>query len=147
VLWTFLLALGGICLIEKARARGKWWLTALAAAAAAGLGWLLGTITMVDYYGAGVLTVLAFYVFHGRKWWCFLGQALALAWINLELLGGRVYPVTLFGCTVEFPQQALALLALGFIWLYRGRKGSRSRAFQYACYAFYPVHLLVLGLL
>ena len=41
----------------------------------------------------------------------------------------------------------LGVLALLFIWLYRGRQGPHSKAVQYACYAFYPVHLLILGLL
>jgi hypothetical protein len=32
------------------------------------------------------------------------------------------------------------------IWLYRGRQGYHSKPFQYACYAFYPVHMLLLVL-
>ena len=43
--------------------------------------------------------------------------------------------------------QGLALLALVPIWLYRGRQGHHSKAFQYACYAFYPVHMLILALI
>ena len=39
-----------------------------------------------------------------------------------------------------------ALLALVPIWLYRGRQGCHSKPFQYACYAFYPVHMLLLVL-
>lgn len=38
------------------------------------------------------------------------------------------------------------LLALVPIWLYRGRQGCHSKPFQYACYAFYPVHMLLLVL-
>jgi hypothetical protein len=147
VLWTFLLGLLGIRLIETVRSKGRLWATVLTAAAVAALGYLLGTVTMADYYGPGVLTVLAFYFFHGRKWWCYAGQAAALCWINLGLLGGRVYPVELLGRLVELPQQGLAMLALVPIWLYRGRQGYHSRAFQYACYAFYPVHLLILAAL
>lgn len=48
----------------------------------------------------GVLTVFIFYFFRGRKWWCLLGQIAALYWVNVELLGGLMYPVRLFG--VEF---------------------------------------------
>ena len=44
----------------------------------------------------------------------------------------------------ELCQQGLALLALIPIWLYRGRQGYRSKPFQYLCYAFYPVHMLLL---
>ena len=38
------------------------------------------------------------------------------------------------------------LLALLPIRLYRGRQGYHSRPFQYLCYGFYPVHMLVLVL-
>ena len=96
--------------------------------------------------GAGVLTVFAFYLFRGRKWWCLLGQVLTLYWINVELLGGLMYPIRLFGMELELCQQGFALLALVPIWLYRGRQGCHSKPFQYACYAFYPVHMLVLVL-
>ena len=48
-------------------------------------GAVLGTLGLVDYYGAGVLTVFIFYFFHGRKWWCLLGPLAALYWVNVEL--------------------------------------------------------------
>ena len=77
-------------------------------------GAVLGTLGMVDYYGAGVLTVFIFYFFHGhgRKWWCLLGQLAALYWVNVELLGGLMYPIQLFGMDFELCQQGFALLAL-----------------------------------
>lgn len=147
VIWTLLLGLLGIHGMETVRKRGRRWLWVLASAGIVVLGFLLGTLTMVDYYGAGVLTIFAFYFFRGRRWWCLLGQVLALDWINVELLGGQYYPVTLLGQSLQIYQQSLALLALVPIWLYRGRQGHHSRAFQYVCYAFYPVHMLILGLL
>ena len=110
-------------------------------------GGFLGTLTMVDYYGIGVLTVFIFYFFRGRKWWCLLGQIAALYWVNVELLGGLMYPVRLFGMEFELCQQGLALLALVPIWLYRGRQGYHSKPFQYFCYAFYTVHMLILVLI
>ena len=39
------------------------------------------------------------------------------------------------------------MLALIPIWLYNGKQGPHSRAIQFACYAFYPVHIAVLVLL
>ena len=102
---------------------------------------------MVDYYGTGVLTIFIFYFFRGRKWWCLAGQLLALYWVNVQLLGGLLYPVHIFGMEFEICQQGLALLALLPIWLYRGRQGYHSKPFQYACYAFYPVHMLILVLI
>lgn len=111
------------------------------------VGTKLGTLSMVDYYGTGVLTIFIFYFFRGRKWWCLAGQLLALYWVNVQLLGGLLYPVHIFGMEFEICQQGLALLALLPIWLYRGRQGYHSKPFQYACYAFYPVHMLILVLI
>ena len=144
VLWTFLLSLLGVWLMEQVRKKGKTWMYLLVCVLVVLAGLVLGTLCMVDYYGAGVLTVFVFYVLHGRKWWCFLGQLAALYWLNVELLGGLMYPVQLFGMEFELCQQGLALLALIPIWLYRGRQGYHSKPFQYLCYAFYPVHMLLL---
>ena len=144
VLWTFLLGLLGVWLMEQVRKKGKTWMYLLVCVLVVPAGLVLGTLCMVDYYGVGVLTVFVFYFLHGRKWWCFLGQLAALYWLNVELLGGLMYPVQLFGMEFELCQQGLALLALIPIWLYRGRQGYHSKPFQYLCYAFYPVHILLL---
>ena len=144
VLWTFLLSLLGVWLMEQVRKKGKTWMYLLVCVLVLLAGLVLGTLCTVDYYGVGVLTVFVFYFLHGRKWWCFLGQLAALYWLNVELLGGLMYPVQLFGMEFELCQQGLALLALIPIWLYRGRQGYHSKPFQYLCYAFYPVHMLLL---
>ena len=65
----------------------------------------------------------------------------------MSLIGGQIFPIELFGLEFEVCEQGLALLSLVPIWLYRGRQGHHSKAFQYACYAFYPVHMLILGLI
>ena len=147
VIWTLLFGLLGIRLMEAARAKGRRWLYILICAAVIVLGFALGTLGMVDYYGAGVLTVFVFYFFRERRWWCLLGQRAALYWLNVAVLSGQMYPVTLFGREIELCEQGLALLALVPIWLYRRRQGHHSKVFQYACYAFYPAHMLVLALL
>lgn len=144
VLWTFLLGLLGVWLMEQVRKKGKTWMYLLVCVLVVPAGLVLGTLCMVDYYGVGVLTIFVFYFLHGRKWWCFLGQLAALYWLNVELLGGLMYPVQLFGMEFELCQQGLALLALIPIWLYRGRQGYHSKTFRYLCYAFYPVHMLLL---
>ena len=146
VIWTLLMGLLGIHLMETVHKNQKRWLYVLTAFVTVVFGMILGTLCMVDYYGVGVLTVFVFYFFRGRRWWCLLGQFLALYWLNVELLGGLMYPVQLFGAEFEVCQQGLALLALIPIWLYRGRQGYHSKPFQYVCYAFYPVHMLVLVL-
>jgi len=147
VLWTFLIGIGLIHINELARKKEKLWLTVLTMVLTTLLGFVLGFATFVDYNAAGVLTVLAFYFFRGRKWWCYLGQLAALYYINVELLQGLFFEVELFGHKFEIVQQGLALLSLAFIWLYKGRQGKKSKAFQYFCYAFYPAHMLILWLI
>ena len=147
VIWTLLLGLVGIYLMEKARKTGKTWLYVLVCLGITLAGAILGTLGMVDYYGAGVLTIFVFYFFRGRKWWCLLGQVLGLYWINVELLGGLMYPVELLGMELELCQQGFALLSLIPIWLYRGRQGYHSKPFQYVCYGFYPAHMLLLAII
>lgn len=146
VIWTLMMGLAGIHLMETVRKKKSTFVYILVSAIVVILGGLLGTLSMVDYYGIGVLTVFIFYFFRGRKWWCLLGQMLALYWVNVELLGGLMYPIRLFGMEFELCQQGLALLALLPIWLYRGRQGYHSKPFQYFCYAFYPIHMLVIVL-
>ncbi len=146
VIWTLMMGLVGIHLMENVRKKKSIFVYILVSAIVVILGGLLGTLSMVDYYGIGVLTVFIFYFFRGRKWWCLLGQILALYWVNVEMLGGLMYPIRLFGMEFELCQQGLALLALLPIWLYRGRQGYHSKPFQYFCYAFYPVHMLVIVL-
>lgn len=147
VLWSFLIAIGLIWLNEKAKAKGKLWLRIIVGCATVALGYILGLITMVDFYHAGILTVLVFYFLRGRKWWQLLLQLVCLWYINLEMLGGFGYEVEIFGATRFIARQGFALLALIPIWLYRGRQGYHSKGFKYFCYAFYPAHLLILGLL
>ncbi len=147
VLWSFLIALGLIHCNEKAKASEKHRIRIAVGIFTILAGYLLGLITMVDYYHAGILMVLTFYFFHHRNWWDYVGQLLCLGYINLELLGGFGYEVVLFGETVFLTRQGLALLALIPIWLYKGKQGYHSKWWKYFCYAFYPVHLLILGLL
>lgn len=45
------------------------------------------------------------------------------------------------------PVGTYCVLAFVFILLYNGERGFRSKAVQYAFYAYYPVHLIILGLI
>lgn len=146
VMWTFLLALCVMACIDKVKATGSPWKYYAAAVGFSLLGVILGFVCYVDYYGMGIATVLVFYFFRGKKWWCYLGQFAFLYWINMEALGGFYYPVTIFGMYFELIQQGFALLALIPIWLYNGRQGHHSKAFQYFCYGFYPGHILILAI-
>ena len=147
VLWTFLIAIFLINLNEKAKKKEKIWIRILVGVFSIILAYVLGLLTMVDYYHAGVLTVLVFYFLRGRSWWQMCGQFLLLAYINIEILSGYAYEIELFGRTHFFVRQGFALLALIPIWLYRGKQGPYNKTLKYIYYTFYPVHLLILGLI
>lgn len=145
VLWSFLISILLIHMNE--RVKKKTFFARLAVGAASILlAYILGLLTMVDYHHAGPLTVLVFYFFRKRKWWCLAAQLICLWYINFELLAGLQYEWFIFGERILFTRQGLALLALIPIWLYKGKLGYHSKPFQYFCYAFYPLHLLILGL-
>lgn len=147
VLWSFLIAIGLIWLNEKAKEKSKLWTRICTGIGTVLLGYIVGLLTMVDFYHAGILTVLVFYFFKERKWWCYVAQFLCLWYINVELLGGFGYEIPLFGQMFFFQRQSFALLALIPIWLYRGKQGYHSKALQFVYYSFYPLHLLLLGIL
>lgn len=146
VMWCFLLCMGLMYLNEKAKGTGKWWIRLLTALGTILLGTVGGMLSFMDYMHYGVWMVLTFYFFRGNKWWNYAAQLLCMIYINKEV-GGLSYEWTLFGNTIFFPQQCFAVFALVPIWMYNGKQGYHSKAFQYFCYAFYPVHLLILGLL
>lgn len=146
VLWSFLISIGLIHWNELVKDK-QIWKRVLVALATIVIAYIGGIITFVDYYNAGILMVLAFYCFKDRKWWCYLGQLVCLWYINFEMLGGLSYEVTIFGETHFIARQGFALLALIPIWLYRGKQGAHSKTLQYVYYAFYPVHLLILGIM
>lgn len=144
VIWTFLISLCLIWMIEKVKQKNKLPLNILMWIVALLLANILGMITFVDYYQFGIMTVLTFYLFRGKKWWCYLGQFLCLYYINVELFGGFCYVISIFGKNIEIVQQGLALLAFIPIWFYQGKQGYHKKWFQYFCYGFYPAHILIL---
>ena len=145
VLWTFLISLLLIRLLERVKEKhGMGFRYILASAGVVLLGGIVGTVTMVDYYGAGVLVVLMFYFLRKRTPLNFILQVVFLYYVFVEMIGGYYYPVTIFGHYFELQQEAFGILALIPIWLYNGKKGYSAKWFQYFCYGFYPGHLLIL---
>ena len=132
VLWTFCIAL--LCLrgLDKLRQKHEgtllWALDILLVCLA---GYVAGDLLHTDYAGWGVLLVIGFSLcrtFPG--YYCYGGEFLCLAIFSIVGFGGI---------------EIFALLALPLLWLYNGKPGKQSPAIRYACYAFYPVHLLILG--
>ena len=148
VLFTFILGLLAVWAVDSVRKKhGDGW-QALLTLLGVGLGSVIaGTITFVDYFAAGPLTVLIFYLFRGSRWWQRLLQFLGMYWLNCVAMGGLTVPLTLFGHSFDFPQQGFAMLALIPIWLYRGQHGPYNKTIRAVFYFFYPVHIAVLVLL
>ncbi len=136
VLWTLALGLAAIFLSEEIRKklpdRGGAWLSVLPWLAAGVLGEWLKT----DYGCLGVLMIAAFAYLRARPLLLSLALA-AIAGPAVMIRGG------FFGIPIEL----FALLALPFLFQYNGRKGASGKAAQVFFYGFYPLHLLVLGLL
>ena len=147
VIWTFLIALFCIRMIERVRTKGKKTATFFSAVGITVLGFLMGFVGMVDYFGFGVITVLLFYFTHERKWYNYLIQLAVLYWINGILIGGMDIPLHIGTMEFFLSTQTFAIFALPFIWLYNGEQGFHNRAIQYSFYYFYPVHIFVLYLI
>ena len=109
----------------------KWWMAALI--------FLAGVVTFPDYGVMGVLTVLMFHVLRDWKWAQLL-MLIAINWFGFE--GQQL----VFGA-FKMPVQAFAILAFLPIALYNGEKGRGGKALQYGSYIFYPLHMLILGLM
>lgn len=145
VLFTLLLGLLAIFLIDKAKKvkSGKQTTLTIFLLLLICVG---STIGFVDYGFLGVATVVMFYLLRDFPF-AWVGQLIAMVLINLFLFEGEVYPVTLFGHSFEIAKQGFAVFALIPIWFYNGKKGRSSKSMQYGCYAFYPVHMLILYLI
>jgi len=139
VLWTFSIALPVIWFAQRQVTTQRY---NAALCIGAFLGFAVGQLTAVDYHGSGVLMVLLFYVFHdlprGRT-----AEIIGMIAINCVLLGS----LKLSSAGLTFSPQCLACFALVPIFLYNGQRGYSNRALQLGFYAFYPAHLLILGLL
>ena len=127
VMLTLLLGL----LACRAWDRRKWWYLPLI--------WLAGILTFPDYGALGVATVLMFHLFRDQKL-LQLPMLIAINWFGFE---GQQLLIGSF----EIPIQAFAILAIIPIWLYNGEKGRGGKWLQYGSYVFYPLHMLILGLL
>lgn len=101
---------------------------------------LLSIVGFTDYSAAGVILAAAFGLLRGHR----LekpGQLLAMWYVNCVMLQGQVIPIGGF----ELGVQSFALPALIPIWLYDGRKGLNSKGWKWFSYAFYPLHMLIIG--
>lgn len=145
VMFTLLLGLGAIHCWEKARLAQKK-REILGNIALCGGCVALGAIGMTDYGAMGVTTVLVFWVSRYVPYsWLF--ELLCMIMLNVVTAQGEMLQFMLVSWKMEMPLQGFAVLALPLIWLYNGKKGRTSKPMQYAAYAFYPIHMLVLHII
>lgn len=134
VLYTLLLGVCALYTIEQLRARTlRWWenlwlICAFVVAAA-----IYGTMADYGTYLMGLVLILMLYAL--RKWP--LAQSAAVFAWGYTLYGGLFH---------NWRNAQATLLASVLILAYRPGQRSRSRAAKWLFYAFYPAHLLVLGL-
>lgn len=97
-----------------------------------------------DYGIYGVAMMLAFYIFRDSKIKTVISQA--IVYILFDASDVLSYINRFPGRTIKLSwfMQALSLLALIIIFSYNGKKGKNLK---YFFYAFYPVHLLIIGLI
>ena len=142
----FTLLLGLLCIREIDRFRGeKTVKRGVVSALKIALFLLIGTVGFVDYGLTGILTVIAFYLFRNIKW-APLFQLVTLVLLYIVFFKGQSIELNVFGYNYFLPIQGFGVLALIPIWLYNGKRKKRvhSKVWQYAFYAFYPLHMLVI---
>lgn len=137
VLWTLALGLCAMTCVGRAP-RETGWQSLLWLFGAAGC-CLTAELLHTDYGAFGVLLCLLFYCTigqRGRFWLC--GGIFLLLCFGLEFvpLPGTFLPLEAFG-----------VLAFPLLSAYRGRRWRRRPLGKHGFYWFYPLHMLILGLL
>jgi hypothetical protein len=122
VFFTLLIGLGTIYFIRRFEGEGPKGETLQVAATVAGC--ILAFLLNTDYDGFGVILVVAFYLLRNKPAW-----------------RAAIGTITLIAVDTFEVAAALAFIP---IRLYNGERGLRLK---YVFYAFYPVHLLILGLI
>lgn len=120
ILFTFAMVLVTIWCIDSLKNKVPkvvWYLFSFVIVAAM---CLMTMITGVDYEYHAVLGGYFFYIFH------------------------TIYPVSIPFAFASMIKEPWALLGFGFMLTYNGERGKQNKWMNYA---FYPVHLLILGLL
>lgn len=143
VLWTFLIGIGLIWLMEKVKDKNIFF-RALMLILILFLGFVLGMICMSDYHYAGIFTVFVFYFFREKKWFNLIFQVICLWYINTQILGGFEYVLNIFGKEVHILRQSIAMISLVPIWLYNDKQGYYNKYIKYLYYSFYPCHILII---
>ncbi len=130
VMFTFVLGLIFLYFMDNFKSEIKKGLTLL-------LIFLIANVTNVDYSVFGLLMIIIFYIHRDKK----LLKYVLVFLINIVF---ALLAILENGFSLIALSQAFAGLAIPLIILYNGKRGKNIK---YLFYAFYPVHLAVIGLI
>lgn len=137
VMWTFAFALLSILLCRKLdQQEMTWTFWAMAVPFV-----MLAEYFNTDYAGMGVVVVLIFYYFREKP---VVKYGLAGA---LMFYQGISTTMRFQYFEIRYFIQVLAILSFPLLMSYQGEKGKSSKFWQYFFYVYYPLHLLVLGMI
>ncbi len=142
VLFTFALSLIALWLVDRAKKEPTLPKTAGADIGVAVIVFL-AELLKVDYGGAGIVIVVAFYLFRGFPF-AFLLQLATMFTVFVFFYPGRTVFFKIQDFIFSIPVQSFSLFSLLPIWLYNGKKGRAGVLLKYASYGFYPIHIAVL---
>ena len=103
-----------------------------------------------DYNMYGIAMILAFYIFRDNKIKTIISQTIVYILFDASQILFYVYKFPDITLELAWFSQALSLLALIFIFKYNHTfkyKHTKGKDLKYVFYAFYPLHLLILGLI
>jgi hypothetical protein len=105
---------------------------------------ITANVLHTDYNMYGIAMILAFYIFRDNKIKTVISQTIVYILFDASQILFYVYKFP--GITIELAwfSQVLSLLSLAFIFTYNNTKG---KDLKFVFYAFYPLHLLILGLI
>lgn len=154
VLWTFLLGMGMMVLFERIKKKSSGFKKILLYPLVILLFAVLAMLLSTDYNGGGILFIAIFYFTYtkpgdkpAKKFICGAAQLFGTLYICEEIIKGLVLSFTVFGMDFEIHRQSFAVLALPLIWLYNGKQGPYNKYIRALYYWFYPLHMLILGLI
>lgn len=145
VLFTFVLSVTALKLLDLVKKEPT-----LFKIAGAGIGVtvivFLAQVLKVDYGGAGVVVVVAFYLFRNFPF-AFIAQFITLFIVFIFFYPGRPVFFEINDVIFKIPVQTFSLFSLVPIWLYNGKRGKGGKLLQYSFYGFYPAHIALLCLI
>ena len=146
VLWTFLIALCGLSLLEKIEKSKKLnkIIKFVGKITISFITIMIANFIKTDYLGYGVITVLIFYFFRERNYRNIFFQSLLIIILNVFIMPSYEFPFYFFGNEVFIKVQIFAIFSLAIIWLYNGEQGIHNKFIKYSFYFFYPLHLLLI---